>query len=317
MIDLLRNKSIIINSDLDGLISGFLLEKYLNCEIVGFTNSEEKVWFNESCKTPYSEICFIDIFIANPDIITVDQHIISANEKHYTILKENKNKINPNLLNPRFHIPGSSYRNKYPFGTVHFLIALMEKEGFNLKELNLFKQFRGIQLIDLILRADDTMKTTVDSRYVENAAAWWQWLIDLSQNGTITLSFKKHLETLDAKKVSEIKETISKLLKSAPYYCDTSDGGIKTLTLDFYLRENVFNYLKFLSEFLEIELFDLGSKYKVFRGNAHRISLNNRQKEELIKSNSIDDKRLFSYAFVKSDIKSQSFSATFYQNKKG
>jgi len=313
MINLLRNKSIIINSDLDGLISGFLLKKYLNCEIVGFTNSEEKVWFNESCNTPYNQIGFVDIFIANPDIVTIDQHIISVNKRHYNSLKENKNKINPNLLNPRFQLPRSSYRNKYPFGTLHFIIALLEKEGYKLKTLNLYKQLEEIQLIDLMLRADDTMKTTVDSSYMKNASAWWQWLIKLSKNGVITVGFKNYLDKLDPNKASVIKQKIGQLLTKAPYNCDSPDGGVKVLTQDSYLRENVFNYLNFLSEFLEIELFDIGSKYKVFRGNAHRLSLNTLQKENLLTSNSIDGKRIFSYAFVKSEGKPQNFSATFYQ----
>ena len=33
------NNKIIINTDIDGFLSGMILKQYFNCEIVGFTNS--------------------------------------------------------------------------------------------------------------------------------------------------------------------------------------------------------------------------------------------------------------------------------------
>ncbi len=36
-----KNKNIIINTDIDGILSGALLVKYLGCQIVGFTNSKD------------------------------------------------------------------------------------------------------------------------------------------------------------------------------------------------------------------------------------------------------------------------------------
>ena len=36
-------KKIVINSDIDGFLSGMILQKYYDCEIVGFSNSKESI----------------------------------------------------------------------------------------------------------------------------------------------------------------------------------------------------------------------------------------------------------------------------------
>jgi len=186
MLEKFKNKPILINSDLDGITSGLLLQKHLNCTVVGFTNSAETVWIQKDF-TDFKNTCFVDMFVANPDTICIDQHIVSVNETHHNVLKTNSNKINPNLINPHFHLPNKSYKLKYPFGTVHFIIALLEKDGVDLSDLDLKKSIKNLQLIDFVLRADDTMKTTIDSRYIDNAKDWWKWLVSLSNNGKTTL----------------------------------------------------------------------------------------------------------------------------------
>ena len=39
-----NNKNIIINTDIDGFLSGMILQKYYGCKIVGFSNSRETIW---------------------------------------------------------------------------------------------------------------------------------------------------------------------------------------------------------------------------------------------------------------------------------
>jgi hypothetical protein len=314
MLEKLRNKPIVINSDLDGIMSGLLLKKYLNCSIVGFTNSAETVWLNERLCDDYSELCFVDIFITNPDTITIDQHIISVNEQHHNLLEKNSNKINPNLLNPRFHLPNSSYKTKYPFGTVHFIIALFEKMGIEIdsaiSEVNPHK----LCCIDFILRADDAMKTTVDSKYVDNAADWWNWLKELSNDGKTTNGFIDYLGNTTPKKAKELKKRIGDILKKDPYYCDTSDGGIHEITTkENFLKTSVIAYFKIIASLMHIELFDVESPFKIYAGVSERMSLTQKQRQELIESNTIDGKKLFSYAFVRTSGRAESFSATYFQ----
>lgn len=313
MIQKLRNKPLIINSDLDGILSGLLLKKYLNCNIVGFSNSEKEIWIHADYKESLNAISFVDLFVANPNLVSIDQHIIAANEQHHLEISKNNKKINPNIINSRFHFPSSSYRSKYPFGTVHFLIALLEREGINLGDLKLNHTIQGIQFIDLILRADDTMKTSIYSSYTENAAEWWRWLIQLSSKGHLTTSLKNYLDGLTKKKAENIKINVGKFLKNAPFNCDSSEGGIRQLTTNWFIKEKVFTYMELLCEFVETPMIKLGGKFNKYNGIAERMSLSKSQLKELIEIGTIDEKRIFSYAFVRSVSRDENFSVTFYQ----
>ena len=317
MLEKLKNKPILINSDLDGIISGLLLQKHLNCTVVGFTNSAETVWIQNGF-TDFKNACFVDMFVANPATICIDQHIVSVNEKHYEVLKTNPNKINPNLLNPRFHLPNDSYKLKYPFGTVHFIIALLEKSGVDLSSLLVKNTNNGIkiQLIDFILRADDTMKTTIDSNYMDNANDWWKWLKELSNNGQTILKLIEYLDGLTPKKASAIKKNIGALLQQSPFLCDSSDGGIAELTTkNGFLKDHAKRYFELIANLMKIELFDTNCEFKTYKGVTKRLSLNKKQQQELIEFTTIDSKKVFSYAFVKMASREESFSCTFYQNK--
>ncbi len=312
MLEQLKNKPIIINTDLDGIISGLFLQKYLNCKIIGFSNSAEKIWLQTDFKN-FKNVCFVDMFVANPDIICIDQHIISVDEKHHKKLVKNPNKINPNLLNLRFFLPDSSYYKKYPFGTVHFIMALLEKEGFDLSGIDLFKKRHNVTLIDLILRADDTMKTTIDSKYINNADEWWKWLLKFSNNGKTILKLKEYLIDTSVESSKTIKNNILNLLKNKPFFCDSSDGGIKEPMENKVLKENVKTYFKFISEIISVEIEDLNTIYKTYRGHTKRLSLTKEFRDELTEFNTINHQKIFSYAFVRSSKRDYNFSATFYQ----
>lgn len=313
MLEILKNKPIIINTDLDGMLSGLLLKKYLNCKIVGFSNSAENIWL-QSDFTNFKNACFIDMYVANPEIVCLDQHIISVNEKHHDKLKKNPKKINPNLLNKRCFLPDDLYYKKYPFGTIHFIIALLEREGFDLANLDMLKTTNSLQLIDFILRADDTMKTTVNSNYIENANEWWQWLQEFSKQGKTILKLKDYLDKTSKNTSNNIKNKITRLLQSNPFNCDSSDGGIKEITKNNYLKKNVKSYFKFISEITNIELFNLEVQFKKYCGITKRLSLTKEFQKELITSNTINNKNIFSYAFVRSSKRDYHFSCTFYQN---
>ena len=54
-----ENKNIIINTDIDGILSGALLVKYLGCNIVGFTNSKDAVWLADDHDDLYKTYMWI------------------------------------------------------------------------------------------------------------------------------------------------------------------------------------------------------------------------------------------------------------------
>jgi len=310
LIEQIRNKPIIINTDLDGLISGLILKKYLNCTIVGFSNSAEKFWLTNEIKYDLNDICFVDMFVANPSVLTIDQHIISANEKHHKLLCKNPNKINPNLMNPRYFLPNNSYYKKYPFGTVHFIIALLERSGINLDGLNFYNSSNNVSFIDLILRCDDAMKTSIASNYIKNASEWWSWLKVTSRNGVAISELIKYLSNTDKGYALRKKDQITHILQSTPFYCDSPDGGIIEILRGTKIKTNVLDYFEFVSEITGINLFRVDFDYKTFEGLAKRTSLSSHQIEKLINENTIEEQDIFSYAFVRSSSRDNSFSYT-------
>ncbi len=309
-----KNQKCIINTDLDGIFSGLILHNFLNWEIVGFCDSAESIWIDKNRCNNLSDCIFIDMFVFPEEIKCIDQHIISVDEEHNNLLTQSKNKLNPNLINKRNFLPNQSYYKKYPFGTVHFIIAWLEKNGI-LVEMDLFNNVSiGISLIDLLLRADDTLNTSTYSNYTDNAKEWWQWLENFSNEGNMILTLRNYIENIKNEKTkSKIviqKELIADLLKSKPFYCDSPDGGYKGAKSlgSKFLKPNVKDYINFIAEKAGINCFNLNFSFSQIKGIAKRVELTDKQLQQIKEGELYKD--LFSYAFVRSSVKSDSFSFT-------
>ena len=76
-----KNPKIIINTDIDGILSGVILVKYCNCKIVGFTNSKDCVWLADEYDDLYKHV-YIDMFVTEDKTICIDQHVVALDESH-------------------------------------------------------------------------------------------------------------------------------------------------------------------------------------------------------------------------------------------
>ena len=301
-----NNSKIIVNTDIDGIFSALVLHNFLGCEIAGFCNSAETVWIDQSKIASIYDGVYIDMFVPRADVVCIDQHIVAVDEEHYRAIAALGTKFNPNLDNPRFHLPSSSYYLKYPFGTVHYIIAHLEKNGLNL-DLQL-DNLVGQNLLfkDLLLRADDTMQTTVSSPYVQNAKDWWSWLKDFSEQGKTITQICDYLHSLNSADVAAKKTAATKLLKDL-YHCDSPDGGFKNIgDKNGFLQEKVKKYIRFLAKISGLKVFDLEMKLEKKVGKAHRISLDTVLQSRLKTMNT----EIFSYAFVRSAARTENFSYT-------
>jgi len=313
-----KKRKCIINTDLDGILSGIVLHNILEWDIVGFCDSGEYIWIDYSQQLKIDEIVFIDMFVVPPNFKCIDQHIVAYDRKQNNLLASNPNKLNPNLLNERHLTPSNSYSKKYPFGTIHFIIASLERLGYKF-DIKLMKQiFSGIKLIDIILRADDTMLTSCFSNYTDNAESWWNWLIMYSKNGTITKQFYDYIKlsksNLWLTQINLQKLLITDLLKSSPFYCSRGDGGYSGVEelgkkrLKKYVKEYIF----FISEIIGMKCFDLEFKLKSIKGIAERTTFSATTIEEITTGK---DYFLFSYAFVRSLFRKNNFSYTLMPRK--
>jgi len=302
-----RNNQIIINTDIDGIFSALILCNYLNCKVAGFCNSAETVWIDKSKLNSVYEGVYIDMFVPRKEVICIDQHIVAVDQEHCMKIRSLGTKFNPNLDNPRFHIPPNSYARKYPFGTVHYIIANLEKNEVNMN-LHLDNQvLQNLSLMDLLLRADDAMQTTVHSSYVRNAKEWWRWLKDFSNNGKTVIRMCDYLYSLTDTDVATKKNTTASLLKNT-FKCESPDGGFKNICDgNGFLQANVQNYIQFLARIAGLPVFDLNRKFDQKVGRAIRTRLNEQQRQALKTGN---HKELFSYAFVRSEARDEHFSYT-------
>lgn len=309
---LTRNSNIIINTDIDGILSGLILTNIIGCKVVGFSNSADKVWLNHNLITNPKDGVYIDMYVSHPDVITIDQHIIAANESHANILMKNPNKFNPNLEQIRCFQPSSLYYIKYPFGTIHYLIAKLESEEIVLN-LDLNNKLDEFRMGDVILRADDTMTTTLNSRYTENAESWWEWLLSISNSGVVTTKLKNYLDACPTTQefVVRKKESIAKWFNEK-YHCSTPDGGYNdVMDENGHLLDCVCSYITDMACLANLECFCLSDVYTLHKGCIKRESFTSADNDKLINSNSFRDKSIFSYAFVRTSNKDNNFSYTY------
>lgn len=291
-----NHKDIIINTDIDGILSGCLLHKYYNANIVGFSNSKDKIWSVPSLKKLDKPV-YIDIFISNPKIASIDQHIIAIDDIHSEELKNNPLKMNPNLdINRNFL---NNYNFKYPFGTVHYLLALMTGEGIEVELPNLENYIKGFEYITLgkmLLRADDALYST-QGPYSYNAKQWWEYLMKLSNNSPIIQSLISYIETLDKNRAWQIKNETNHFFINV-MKCTGGDGAFDEITdADGNLSETFLNFFNCICIWFEFGNIEIPKKYNINRGIFKKHIATKNDDFNYLKS-FLTSERMFSYAFI-------------------
>lgn len=291
-------KKCIINTDLDGLISGMILQKFLNWKIVGFSHCSGKpndeLWLFDSSKD-LTDCVFVDLPVCVEEITVIDQHFVLFDQLSIERYNKPKNKLNPNVMRERLFKNDSGYNEytkKYPFGTAHFILAVLE----NLKiitsdfSFNFEKKLGSFDLADLMLRADRVIGNTL--QYTTNCIDWADWLMDFGGTNTKTLFNKvknEYAQRLALERHVEVKVT--------SLGCSGNDGECSNL---FRLKDykKLKKYFEYLSDSLglgQIPLMNFHESGALY-GNRFDISLNPTQfdmiKNETIKNN------IFSFALV-------------------
>ena len=311
-----RNKKCVINTDLDGFLSGLLLHHFLDWEIVGFCNSRDTMWLDQSKVSDLRDVVFVDMYVAHKDIQCIDQHIVACDFEHNKILKENKNKINPNIMRDRVFF-GDTYYRKFPFGTFHFLVSMLEKQSVDLKKqtylknkLQTKKTNTQIRLIDLMLRADDTLNTTVRA-YRNNALDWWEWLGD----GELTQTFVTYCNAIESGKIPYniplMKREIGSYLRKT-YGCDTDDGGYRSARAfgEQQIRRKARKYLLDLASLCGWRMFPIADNYTLYIGDRSVVGFTVKDFANFAEMSVYKEQGVFSYAFISSYDNGENFSFT-------
>lgn len=296
-----KNKNIVINTDIDGFLCGMILQKYYGCRVVGFSNSRETVWLIPEIEDINKPI-YIDLYVANPTVTCIEQHIIAYDKDHHNEICSFGTKINPNLDRKRTFVGDmeSDYYHKYPFGTVHYLIALMAKEGIHVELPDLTKVYQisepgnpgkkpGTNAGHIILRADDALYSTL-SQYRDNALDWWAWL-DRNREIPAIDALRNFIDDCDCSEARGYKDNMTAFFMALG--CDDIDGAFNTVTdTGGQLLSKVAFYKDVICEIMGMEL-NLPQSYKIHKGE---------YAAKKVRSNSNIDflhtENLYSYAFI-------------------
>lgn len=269
-----NNKNIVINTDIDGFLSGMVLQKYYNCKVVGFSDSRDTVWLTPTIKDIDKPI-YIDLYVARPNVVCIEQHIIAFEKEHHNKIVSYGTKINPNLERKRTFIGDmrSDYYHKYPFGTVHYLIYLMAREGITVELPDLAIPHEVKSSIDpgttvistaghIILRADDALYSTL-SPYRANALDWWDWL-DHKHEYTAIESLRSYISSCDVNRAKEYKDKVGKFFKALE--CEGTDGAFKKITDDNgIILPKILNYRDVIGRIVGMSL-DIPTQYVIHKG---------------------------------------------------
>jgi len=323
MTDLLkRNNKIIVNTDIDGVLSAYVLCKYCGCEIVGFSNSAECVWWRSDKIASIYDAVYIDMYVPRKDVLTIDQHIVAYDKETLSVIGSYGSKLNPNLDNPRTFLPNSSYYLKYPFGTIHYILSKLGKMNVDVAfdHMKVVSDRYGcsLNIADFILRADDAMTTSLNSNYVDNAKSWWWWLKGEGNMSNNIVSLTNYLNQCSTARM----DVYGKKNAIATYFqrefgCDSPDGGFTYITdANGIMNERVIKYLSFLFSLLGGDdavnflsgVFD--SRYQISKGKAIRIYMTPQLATELRNHGSINGEEVFSYGYVRSSNRPANFSYT-------
>lgn len=156
-----ENQKLIISPDSDGFLSALLYINYFGGEVVGYYDG--KVMLCPETINP-KDCLFLDMDIYCKDIKSVGHHMVSFNKNNLPNNWYNYNNC-IQINNLRNFDKTHDFQKKYPFATIHFLLALLS----NVKKIDL-----GDDAIVPLLFTDGVW--TVLFGYTENCLDWFDWL---------------------------------------------------------------------------------------------------------------------------------------------
>lgn len=312
---LAANPNIIINTDIDGFLSGMILQRYCNANIVGFSNSKKDIWVADCVQSIYDPI-YVDLYVNRPDVVCIEQHIIAFNHAHHDKIVQHGTKFNPNLERGRTFAGDltGSYYQKYPFGTVHYLITLLAREGIEVALPDLYAECSTVSPVTgnkittnmghILMRADDALNSSL-SAYAPNAMDWWKFLTDTSNGSTAVEAMIQFVQSCDKNKSWQYKNDIGAFFTNMG--CSGTDGAFDNIVnSDGTMMESVRNFYTTIKEFMGLSaLPPLPVNLRHHTGVFDKMKVYDTVYPALL-----DQDNLYSYAFIFGPTKNSNFSYT-------
>ena len=168
----------VISPDLDGVLSALLGQHLFQWRVVGFYDLD-KLWvLRKYANVGSVKPIFVDHDVYLKGIPSIGHHMLkwSADTPIPEHESPDAHSVNPNLL--RQFTLRDHFDRKYPFGTVHFLLACYQAWG-DLKDYKPLDAFMPV-----LLHVDSSLQNAFT--YEKNARDWLYWL-GATENSTSPL----------------------------------------------------------------------------------------------------------------------------------
>lgn len=213
------------NLDPDGVFTYTLINKYIPSDMVGFTNSKNHLYLLEGKNHRGSGITYVDMFVTNPVIQSIDQHIITRTPKETANVASWKTKLNPNIL---FGTDMTDFKHKFPLSTFLFVLILLSEE-YDIKIDWHKKITEDLELGHFLMDIDGVLNILNDYNANVN-----QWFVKLRNNVSRTYMVDEiydYINTLPVLELKKISDKVRNYLHDN-FNAETKEGGYKTLNMN-------------------------------------------------------------------------------------
>lgn len=200
------------NLDLDGVVSGTVAH-YINPSIKmgGFSNSKDRMYVRNESKS--LNTIQIDINSNNPNVWTIDQHILNISVSYSVNYSR---RINPHeSFGDAFkRAVNQLYSRKFPYSTAVLMIAMAEGEGVKFPSIDWNATVTDeLKVIDFIMTADSSLGNWSNSSYSGNCVNWCNdFLLPLGNNGSTTTSMMKALMSINQAEAKQRERRVKSYL---------------------------------------------------------------------------------------------------------
>jgi len=273
-----ENKKMVIGGDLDALLSATYLKDRKEWELIGFYTDFENLYYKTGEEDELEDAIWVDLDIYDSEIYSIGHHILK--DKKSDELKGHKNSLNPNLLNC---VTREDFWEKYPLGTIHFLLWLFD-EDIDHSDI----------LSKLLIWLPDSSWIN-GQKYEDNVKNWIINFIKLdSLKNTLDEIYDKPFEEkmrdelfpkIEKVRFKDDGQRKSHHLNLSGHQCSFSDPKSNKRKIN-----ELFELINFILDW-DTPKIDYNLKTKT--GNRHSVDYSNESLEDFL-----EGKNIFSYAFV-------------------
>jgi hypothetical protein len=291
------------NLDLDGVISGTIAH-YISPTIKmgGFSNSKNRMYIRKESKS--LNTIQIDINSNNPNVWTIDQHILNISVSDSINFSR---RINPHeSFGEDFkRAVNQQYSRKFPYSTAVLMIAMAEGEGVKFPNIDWNQTVSdGLKIIDFIMSADSSLGNWANASYSGNCVNWSNdFLLPLSQSGSTTTSMMNALFNV---KQNEGKNR-ERRVKDYLYYSFDCYNGKNINVLDDLDIRQIYNFFAKILQ-MESPLTESVYHFNTYEGN--------RESRTVRCSNDVNISEYDTHAFVFGPNRINNFSGTKFVRKR-